>query len=58
MDDWEMREDVQEEVMRIWEQIDASNLEKLADLEQYRQDFLNIHGFGFPEIDYEKDVPV
>ncbi|MFQ3620476.1 MAG: bifunctional NADH-specific enoyl-ACP reductase/trans-2-enoyl-CoA reductase, partial [Spirochaetales bacterium] len=58
MDDWEMREDVQAEVDRRWKQIAAGNLKALADLEQYTQDFLQLHGFGFPEIDYEKDVQV
>ncbi|MCX7787496.1 MAG: trans-2-enoyl-CoA reductase family protein [Spirochaetes bacterium] len=58
MDDWEMREDVQAEVDRRWKQVTQENLRKLSDLEQYTQDFLNLHGFGFPEIDYEKDVSV
>lgn len=58
MDDWEMREDVQAEVDRRWKMVNQENLRQLADLEQYTCDFLNLHGFGFPEIDYEKDVAV
>lgn len=58
MDDWEMREDVQAEVDRRWKLVNQENLRQLADLEQYTQDFLHLHGFGFPEVDYEKDVVV
>lgn len=58
MDDWEMRPDVQAEVDRRWKLVKGENLRQLADLEQYTRDFLNLHGFGFPEIDYEKDVAV
>ncbi len=58
MDDWEMQEDVQAEVDRRWKIVSQENLRQLADLEQYTKDFLNLHGFGFPEIDYDKDVAV
>jgi enoyl-[acyl-carrier protein] reductase/trans-2-enoyl-CoA reductase (NAD+) len=58
MDDWEMRPDVQAEVDRRWKLVTGENLRQLADLEQYTRDFLNLHGFGFPEIDYEEDVAV
>ena len=58
LDDWEMRKDVQEEVSAIWNKVDASNLAASADLEQYQKDFLNLHGFGYGEIDYDRDVEV
>jgi enoyl-[acyl-carrier protein] reductase/trans-2-enoyl-CoA reductase (NAD+) len=56
LDDWEMREDVQSEVASRWERVTQDNLHELADIEGYRRRFLEIHGFGFDEIDYEKDV--
>lgn len=56
LDDWEMREDVQREVASRWERVTQDNLHELADVEGYRRRFLEIHGFGFDEIDYEKDV--
>jgi enoyl-[acyl-carrier protein] reductase/trans-2-enoyl-CoA reductase (NAD+) len=49
---------VQAEVDRRWKLVTGENLRQLADLEQYTRDFLNLHGFGFPEIDYEEDVAV
>ncbi|MFP3958962.1 MAG: enoyl-ACP reductase FabV [Spirochaetaceae bacterium] len=56
LDDWELREDVQQEVRTAWDIINEENLRSLADLEEYRRVFLHIHGFGFDEIDYEQDV--
>ncbi|MFW5785725.1 MAG: enoyl-ACP reductase FabV [bacterium] len=56
MDDYEMRQDVQEEVTAVWPRITQANLKELTDLEGYQTDFLQIHGFGFPEIDYDKDI--
>ncbi len=56
LDDWEMREDVQAEVNRIWPTVNASNLNQVADFEGYRQEFLQLHGFGYPQIDYSKEI--
>lgn len=56
LDDWEMREDVQEEVSRLWKAVDGENVEELADVEGLQTDFLHIHGFGFAKVDYDKDV--
>ncbi len=57
VDDWEMREDVQNEVMDIWEQIDSGNLLSMADTEGYWDDFYHMFGFRVDGIDYEKEVP-
>ncbi len=56
IDDWEFRDDVQAEVHRLWNEVSAENLEQITDLAGYRHDFLAIHGFDLPEVDYEADV--
>jgi len=56
IDDWEMRDDVQQEVAALWEQVTPENLPELGDLEGYRHDFLRLFGFGVPDVDYEADV--
>lgn len=56
IDDWEMREDVQEEVAKLWEEATTENLSQIGDLDGYRVDFFNLFGFEFPGIDYDKDV--
>ncbi len=58
IDDWEMRPDVQAEVARLWEMINSDNIEKISDIEGYRDDFYRLFGFGIRGIDYTKDVDV
>jgi enoyl-[acyl-carrier protein] reductase/trans-2-enoyl-CoA reductase (NAD+) len=56
LDDWEMRADVQEEVLRLWEKVNAENVTQLTDIKGLREEFLRHHGFGMPGIDYAQDV--
>ncbi|WMJ22404.1 trans-2-enoyl-CoA reductase family protein [Paludicola sp. MB14-C6] len=55
-DDLEMQDDVQEAVMKIWNTINNDNVEELADLEGYWEDFYQMFGFHMAEINYEKDI--
>ncbi|WP_150266614.1 enoyl-ACP reductase FabV [Paenibacillus tepidiphilus] len=56
IDDWEMRADVQEEVMRRWNELNTENASELTDLEGYREDFFNLFGFRTAGVDYEADT--
>ncbi|MCI8442614.1 MAG: trans-2-enoyl-CoA reductase family protein [Provencibacterium sp.] len=56
LDDWEMRPDVQAKVNEIWERIDNENLEQLADIDGYWEDFYQMFGFHIPGVDYEKEA--
>ena len=47
---------MQAEVAGIWEQINTDNLKTLADFEGYRQEFLQLFGFGVDGLDYDADV--
>ena len=58
VDDWEMREDVQQEVMDIWAKIDSDNLLELTDTEGYWNDFYQMFGFKMDGVDYSVDVEV
>lgn len=58
VDDWELRDDVQEEVMNIWNQINNENLLTLADTEGYWDDFYKMFGFRVEGVDYTADVEV
>ena len=58
LDDWEMREDVQEEVHRLWDQVNEENLTSIADVAGFQHEFLQIHGFDFDGVDYDADVEV
>jgi enoyl-[acyl-carrier protein] reductase/trans-2-enoyl-CoA reductase (NAD+) len=56
IDDWEMRPDVQAKVAELWEQATTENLAQIGDLAGYRQDFYNLFGFNFPEVDYTAEA--
>ena len=56
IDDWEMREDVQKQVKTLWETATTENIAQIGDLAGYKQDFLNLFGFGFDGIDYQLDT--
>ena len=56
VDQLELDPAVQAEVAGIWEQIDTDNLKTLADFDGYRQEFLQLFGFGVDGVDYDADV--
>ena len=56
VDDWEMREDIQAKVIKLWESATTENLPEIGDLEGYSTDFYNLFGFKVPGVDYTKDV--
>ena len=56
IDDWEMREDVQAKVSELWEKATTENLVEIGDLAGYKQDFLNLFGFGFEGVNYDADT--
>lgn len=58
IDDWELRPDIQAEVLQRWHQVNTDNLEQLADLEGYRKDFYNLFGFDIDGVNYEREVDI
>lgn len=58
IDDLEMRADVQQEVSSLWEKVNSENIEVLSDIEGYREEFFKLFGFGFENINYDKDTEI
>jgi enoyl-[acyl-carrier protein] reductase / trans-2-enoyl-CoA reductase (NAD+) len=56
LDDWELSPEVQAEVARRWPLLSTATLGELADLAEYRTQFLRLFGFGIDGIDYSQDV--
>lgn len=56
IDDWEMRDDIQDRIKTLWEKATTENLIDIGDLAGYKQDFLNLFGFGFEGVDYNVDT--
>lgn len=56
IDDWEMAEDVQAEVAKLWEIVSTENLASISDIVGYRAEFLKLFGFGLPGVNYEAEA--
>jgi enoyl-[acyl-carrier protein] reductase/trans-2-enoyl-CoA reductase (NAD+) len=56
VDDWELSADVQKEVSRRWPLLTTETLGELADLPEYKTQFLRLFGFGIDGVDYKQDV--
>ncbi len=56
IDDWEMREDVQELVAKLWPEATTENLAEIGDLAGYRNDFYNLFGFEFDGVNYQAEA--
>lgn len=52
IDDWEMRPDVQAEVLAAFQSATTENMHDIADLRAYGNEFKHLFGFGFSKIDY------
>ena len=56
IDDWEMREDVQAEVDKLWNEVTTDTVDELTDLIGYRKEFFQLFGFETDGVDYEADI--
>ncbi|MDR3334575.1 MAG: trans-2-enoyl-CoA reductase family protein [Treponema sp.] len=56
IDDWEMREDVQQQTLARMETITEETLFTASDVAGFKHDFLEAHGFDVSGIDYEADT--
>ena len=56
LDDWELRDDVQQACKDLWPQITTENLFDLTDYKEYKEEFLQLFGFGVDGVDYDADV--
>ncbi len=53
-----MSDDVQNEVIELWEKVSSENLTEIGDIAGFREEFLRHHGFGIQGIDYSANVAV
>jgi len=56
IDDWEMRDDVQNEVSAVWDSITTETIDTLTDFAGYQKEFYRLFGFGMDGIDYNADT--
>ena len=56
LDDWELREEIQQHCRDLWPLVTTENLSELTDYREYKDEFLKLFGFGIDGVDYEADV--
>ncbi|MEZ5325108.1 MAG: trans-2-enoyl-CoA reductase family protein [Verrucomicrobiales bacterium] len=56
IDDWEMQNDVQAAVAKLWEEVSTENLSEISDFAGYQSEFLRLFGFGISSVDYNAET--
>jgi enoyl-[acyl-carrier protein] reductase/trans-2-enoyl-CoA reductase (NAD+) len=56
LDDWELKEEIQQHCRDLWPQVTTENLSELTDYREYKEEFLKLFGFGIDSVDYQADV--
>jgi enoyl-[acyl-carrier protein] reductase/trans-2-enoyl-CoA reductase (NAD+) len=56
LDDWELRDDVQQACKDLWPQVTSDNLFDITDYAGYKHEFLKLFGFERDDVDYDADV--
>ena len=56
LDDWELRDDVQQACKELWPTVTTENLWQITDYAGYKQDFLSLFGFARQDVNYEEEV--
>ncbi|CEG56333.1 enoyl-ACP reductase FabV [Legionella fallonii] len=56
LDDRELTDKVQGEINRAWSQIATENINQLADVQKYRDEFMRLFGFANRSIDYNAEI--
>ena len=58
LDDLEMKEDVQKETAKLWQEVNTENLKQISEFEGYKHEFRTLFGFEVPGVDYNQAVEI
>lgn len=58
MDDYEMREDVQNRIADVWEGVSTESIQEVADIQEFWDEFYHMFGFRYDNVDYTEDVEI
>jgi len=56
LDDWELRDEVQDACKALWPKVNTDNLFELTDYANYKREFLRLFGFEREDVDYAAEV--
>ncbi len=55
-DSWELRDDVQKDVLKVYEKVTPENFKVVTDFKRYKSDFMQLNGFDVDGVNYDIDV--
>ncbi len=58
LDDYEMKEEIQSRIAEVWDSVDSESIKELGDIKGYWDEFYNMFGFGYDNVDYSEDVEI
>ena len=58
LDDYEMKEEIQSRIAEVWDGVDTESIKDLGDIKGYWDEFYNMDGFGYDNVDYSEDVEI
>lgn len=58
LDDWELQDKVQDKVQAVWDKVTTENIQELGDIDGYWEDFYQMFGFHYDNVDYSADVEI
>lgn len=58
LDDWELQDNVQEKIASVWDKVTTENIREYGDIDGYWEDFYQMFGFHYDNVDYEADVEI
>ncbi len=58
LDDYEMKEEIQSQIAEVWDSVDSESIKDLGDIKGYWDEFYNMFGFGYDNVDYSEDVEI
>lgn len=56
LDDWELRDDVQQACQQLWSEVTTENLFDITDYAGYKHEFLKLFGFERDDVDYDAEA--
>ena len=58
LDDWELQDKVQDKIKAVWDKVTTENIQELGDIDGYWEDFYQMFGFRYDNVDYSADVEI
>lgn len=58
LDDYEMKDEIQNRIADVWDSVDSESIQSLGDIKGYWDEFYQMFGFGYDNVDYSEDVEI